>query len=307
MGLLARGSVKGPFLMLSMTGFGSGEATAGPATVTVELRAVNHRFLDASLKLPSAIQFLEVDIRNRLKEGVARGRVTCAATLTLDPTASAPRLEPSRVDAALALLQDAATRLEARTQQPQDIRLEHLIRVPDLFTPAQADLSRDDLRGAFDKAFEDALSGLQEMKKQEGGKLVAEMVERIDAVESGLDEVRTLAPQAAEEAHRKLTERLAELLEGEIEPQRLAQETAFLADKANINEECERLGIHLQHFRDALMGGGQVAKRLNFLLQEMHREVNTMGSKTNLMAITQTVISMKDEVESLREQVQNLE
>jgi uncharacterized protein (TIGR00255 family) len=293
--------------MLSMTGFGSGEATAGPATVSVELRAVNHRFLDASIKLPSALQFLEIELRNRLKDGIARGRVTCAATVTLDPAAAAPRLEAGRIEAALALLQDAATRLEAHTRQPQEVRLEHLLRVPDLFTPAQADLSRDDLQTAFLAALDQALAGLQEMKRQEGAKLVHEMQERLVAIENGLVAVKQLAPQAAEEAHRKLVERLAELLDGEIDPQRLAQEAAFLADKANINEECERLGIHLQHYREAFSGGGQVAKRLNFLLQEMHREVNTMGSKTNLMEITQLVIGMKDEVESLREQVQNLE
>ncbi|MEZ4388012.1 MAG: YicC/YloC family endoribonuclease [Candidatus Krumholzibacteriia bacterium] len=293
--------------MLSMTGFGSGEATSGPVTVTVELRSVNHRFLDASIKLPSALGFLEIDIRNRLKDGLARGRVTCAATLTLDPAASAPRLEAARVDAALGLLQDAAARLEARTGQAQDIRLEHLLRVPDVFIAAQAELSRDQLQAAFDQAFAAALAGLQAMKQQEGQKLVAEMRERVGAIAAGLAEVQRLAPLAAEEAHRKLSDRLRELLDGEVDPQRLAQEAAYLADKANINEECERLGIHLQHYVDALDSGGQVAKRLNFLLQEMHREVNTMGSKTNLMAITQTVIAMKDEVESLREQVQNLE
>lgn len=293
--------------MLSMTGFGGGEATRGPVTVTVELRSVNHRFLDASLKLPSALQFLEIDIRNRLKEGIARGRVTCAASMSLDPSAAAPKLEAARVDAALSLLTDAAVRLEEATGQKQEIRMEHLLRVPDVFTPAQADLSRETLQEAFDEAFAQALTGLQAMKKQEGDKLVAEMRERLAAIESGLREVEKLAPQAAEEAHRKLTERLAELLDGEVDPQRLAQEAAFLADKANINEETERLGIHIQHYRDALDGGGQVAKRLNFLLQEMHREVNTMGSKTNIMDITQTVITMKDETESLREQVQNLE
>ena len=293
--------------MLSMTGFGAGEATSGPVTVSVELRAVNHRFLDVSLKLPSALQFLEIDLRQRLKEGVARGRVTCAATVTLDPAAAAPRLEPARLDAALALLQQAADRLEIITSKNQELRLEHLLRVPDLFQPASAELSREDLAAAFSGALDTALAGLQQMKQQEGAKLVAEMQERLDAIATALAEVQKLAPQAAEEAHRKLSERLAELLEGEVDPQRLAQEVAFLADKANINEECERLGIHLQHTREALGGGGQVAKRLNFLLQEMHREVNTMGSKTNLMAITQLVIGMKDQVESLREQVQNLE
>lgn len=293
--------------MLSMTGYGSGEATAGPVTVTVELRSVNHRFLDASLKLPPALQFLEIDLRSRLKDGLARGRVTCAATLAIDPAAAAPRLEPARLEAAVALLQDAAGHLEQATGTPQAITLDHLVRVPDLFMPAQADLGRDTLQEAFDAAFDAALAGLQTMKQEEGQKLVADMRARLDAVANGLTEVERLAPQAAAEAHRKLSERLAELLQTEVEPQRLAQEAAFLADKANINEECERLGIHLQHFRAALDDGGQVAKRLNFLLQEMHREVNTMGSKTNLMDITQIVIGMKDEVESLREQVQNLE
>jgi uncharacterized protein (TIGR00255 family) len=293
--------------MLSMTGFGSGEATVGPVTVTVEMRAVNHRFLDASLKLPTALQFLEIEVRNRLKGRIARGRVTCAATLAVDPAASAPKLEPASLEAALALLRDAAGQVEKATGTPQPIGLDHLLRVPDLFTPAQADIDRDQLRAAFDPAFEAALGGLEAMKRQEGRKLVTEMHERLAAIETGLAEVRTLVPEAAEEAHRKLRERLAELLEGEVEPQRLAQEAAFLADKANINEECERLAIHLHHYREALDGGGQVAKRLNFLLQEMHREVNTMGSKTNLMSITQLVIGLKDEVESLREQVQNLE
>jgi uncharacterized protein (TIGR00255 family) len=293
--------------MLSMTGFGGGEAKAGPITVSVELRSVNHRFLDASVKLPSMLQFLEIDLRNRLKEAIARGRVTCAATVVLDPAAAAPRLEGARMDAALALLRDAAARLESVTGQSQEIRLEHLLRVPELFTPAQAEISRDELQTAFFTALDQALQGLLDMKQQEGRKLVVEMRERLDAIAAGLAEVRQLVPRAAEEAHRKLSERLQEVLENEIDPQRLAQEAAFLADKANINEECERLAIHIEHYREALDAGGQVAKRLNFLLQEMHREVNTMGSKTNLLEITQLVIGLKDEVESLREQVQNLE
>ena len=293
--------------MLSMTGFGSGEAAAGPATVTVELRSVNHRFLDVSLKLPSSLQFLEIELRNRLKETVARGRVTCTASLQIDPAATRPRLEPERVDAALALLQDAADRLEMHTGRSQQVRFEHLLSVPELFIPAQAELPRDVLAAAFLAALDQALAQLHEMKRQEGEKLVAEMRDHLAAIARELDVVKTLAPRAAEEGLRKLRERLAELLAGEIDPQRLAQEAAFLADRANITEECERLGIHLQHCREALDGGGQVAKRLNFLLQEMLREVNTMGSKASVMEITQRVITMKDEVESLREQVQNLE
>jgi len=293
--------------MLSMTGFGSGEATAGAVTVTVELRSVNHRFLDASLKLPSCLAFLEIELRARLKEALARGRVTCQAQVALAADAAAPSLDPDRVDAVIKALSEVAARLEAQTGRPQELTLPALLGVPELFHVGQADPPQDDLREAFFGALEKALAGLVAMKEQEGAQLVGEMGQRIGTIRTRLDEVRDLAPRAAEEAHEKLRERLATLLEGEVDPQRLAQETAILADRANINEECERLGIHLHHFGEALHSGGQVAKRLNFLLQEMHREVNTMGSKTNLMDITRSVIAMKEEIESLREQVQNLE
>ena len=130
---------------------------------------------------------------------------------------------------------------------------------------------------------------------------------RLNTLSDQLTAVQEFAPQAAIEIQTRIEERLAKILTDQVDPQRLAQEVAMLADKANINEECERLGIHIGHFHAALDSGGQVAKRLNFLLQEMHREVNTMGSKTSLMDITQAVISMKEEVESMREQIQNLE
>jgi len=133
------------------------------------------------------------------------------------------------------------------------------------------------------------------------------MRQRLATLSTQLTAVEKWAPQAGVEIQKRIEERLEKILTDQIDPQRLAQEVAMLADKANINEECERLGIHIGHFNGALDEGGQVAKRLNFLLQEMHREVNTMGSKTNLMDITQAVIAMKDEVESMREQIQNLE
>ena len=179
--------------------------------------------------------------------------------------------------------------------------------VPELFRAEEPDLSVDDLRDALMAAMTTAHAGLMEMKEAEGKALVDEMRQRLVTLSEQLTEVEKLAPQAGVEIQTRLEERLAKILADQVDPQRLAQEVAMLADKANINEECERLGIHIGHFHAALDAGGQVAKRLNFLLQEMHREVNTMGSKTNLMDITQAVIAMKEEVESMREQIQNLE
>ncbi len=293
--------------MLSMTGFGGGEGKTGPITVTVELRSVNHRFLDISLKLPGSLAVFEGDIRKFLKDNVARGRVTVSAQLQLAREPEDAGLDPDRLAQGLAMVRQAARALENETGEKQSVTLDHLLNVPDLFRAEDLDLSADDLREALMSAMTQAHRDLMKMKDAEGKALVNEMRQRLDTLTSQLAAVEKLAPQAGAEIQARLEERLAKIMTEQIDPQRLAQEVALLADKANINEECERLGIHIDHFRRALDEGGQVAKRLNFLLQEMHREVNTMGSKTNLMDITQAVITMKDEVESIREQIQNLE
>jgi uncharacterized protein (TIGR00255 family) len=293
--------------MLSMTGFGSGESTSGPVTVTVEMRSVNHRFLDVSLKLPGPLGAFEIDIRQQLKDSLARGRVTLAVQMSLARDGLVTQIDPQRLDGALELLRQAAGKVEAVTGKGQEITLDHLLAVPDILRPDEQQLDPEDLKEALDGALAAALTGLQSMKEKEGAALVAEMRQRLDTLSVHLGTVNKLAPKAAQEIQAKLQERLAKLLSEPLDPQRLAQEVALLADKANINEEIERLGIHINAFRAALDEGGQVAKRLNFLLQEMHREVNTMGSKTSVMDITQAVIAMKDEVESMREQIMNLE
>jgi len=293
--------------MLSMTGFGNGEKQIGPITVTVELRSVNHRFLDVGLKLYGSLAAYEMDIRQFLKENVARGRVTVSTQMVMDKDAACASLDPERLSQGLNMLKAAAKGIAEETGQEQTITLDHLLAVPDILRPQEVELSPEDVKSALMDALKDAHTGLMSTKKEEGAALVAEMKTRLNTLSTNLADVEKLAPQAAAHIQAKLEERLAKILAEPLEPQRQAQEIALLADKANINEETERLAIHIQHFHAALEGGGQVAKRLNFLLQEMHREVNTMGSKTNLMEITTSVITMKDEVESMREQIMNLE
>ncbi len=294
--------------MLSMTGFGTGEGVSGPVTVTVELRSVNHRFLDVGLKMPSALASFEMDLRQFLKENVARGRVSVGVQLAVAKDAIKAEIDPARLDDALEMLRDAAAKVQAVTGQEQAITLDHLLAVPDVLRVEEQELAAEDLKTALDQALRGAHAGLMTMKQQEGAALVKEMRQRLDTLSAHLKTVTGRAPEAAQEIQKKLQERLEKLLgDNNLDPQRLAQEVAVLADKANINEEIERLGIHITHFHAALDEGGQVAKRLNFLLQEMHREVNTMGSKTSVMDITQAVIAMKDEVESMREQIMNLE
>jgi uncharacterized protein (TIGR00255 family) len=293
--------------MRSMTGYGSGEGSVGGVTAAVELRSVNHRFLDVALKLPAAASSCEGLIREKLKDRLWRGRVTVSVQIALPADAAPVVMDEDRLRQGLAFLQRAASELEAITGRPQDLALTHLLQIPDLFRSEEVAPAEEEVRGALEAALDGALDALMTMKEREGAELVRDLETRIGTVRRHLAEVVRLAPEVATEAHERLRDRLAQLLSEQIDPQRLAQEAAILADRANINEECERLASHLDQCVAALAEGGQVAKRLNFLLQEMHREVNTMGSKTSLMSITQLVIAMKDEVESMREQIQNLE
>ncbi len=293
--------------MLSMTGFGGGEGTNGPITVSVELRSVNHRFLDVSFKLPGLLGSLEPEIRQFLKEHVARGRVTVSAQMSLARDDEGPQLDRSRLEQGLALLQEAATEMEKVTGTKPELTLDHLLSVPEILRGGETEIQVADVRPALLDALRQAHVGLMKMKKAEGGSLADDLNGRLETIREHLAMVNAQVPRASVELQKKLQERLAKLLDEPLEPQRLAQEVALLADKGNINEECERLQIHLDQFALAMQEDGQIAKRLNFLLQEMHREVNTMGSKTQIMEITQAVIVMKDEVESLREQIMNLE
>ncbi len=293
--------------MLSMTGFGIGEATAGSTKITVELRSVNHRFLDVAVKLPPALASFEIDIRNTLKARVARGRVTVAAQIERGAEDTLPTASPERLASGVANLRDMAEACEQAGLPRPEIGLEHVLALPGLFQTDPKDEDREALREAVDKALTAAVDGLLDMKTVEGQETAGEMKSRLDSVRENLKILNKELPGAQEEVLAKLHERLAKLLEDAVEPQRLAQEAAIIVDRGNIFEEVERLATHLDQYETALDGGGQVAKRLNFLLQEMHREVNTMGSKTQNMTITTAVIDMKEAVESMREQVMNLE
>jgi len=293
--------------MLSMTGYGSGESSAAGVTITAELRAVNHRFLDVAIKAPVQLAGLENDIRAFLKERLARGRISCSIQLSLEAAITPVRLEGNRLRQGLDLLTKMADHMETRTGKRPEITLDHLLAVPELLQTGEDPLEVDAVRPVMLDALTQALDQLVEMKTREGRELAVDLEHRLAALRGHRDEVARLAPTAAQDAYRKLRDRLEQFTLEQVDPQRLAQETALLADRSNINEECERLASHLEQFRQTLTSEGQIAKRLNFLLQEMHREVNTMGSKTNLIAVTQVVIAMKEEIESMREQIQNLE
>ena len=300
-------------MLKSMTGFGAAEAERDGFKVAVELRSVNHRFLDIALRLPRPLLVLEDGIKARVRERVDRGRISLSIEFE-----SKEQLEDVQVNASLVQAYVAAGErivremgLPAGTLKDPDHLgplLATLLAQPEVLARTARAVDTDAVRDIVLQCVDRAVDQADEMKLREGRALGADLQNRLDSIVASHRTVEMLAPGVVQEAKQNLKARLAKLLDGgEVDAQRLAQEVAFLADRSDINEECVRLASHLQQFSDCMRAKGQGARRMGFLLQEMHREVNTIGSKTAQLEITHEVLRMKEEIEKLREQVQNLE
>ncbi|HEX5581019.1 MAG TPA: YicC/YloC family endoribonuclease [Gemmatimonadaceae bacterium] len=294
-------------MIQSMTGFGSAEGPLGRGRVTVEVRAVNHRFFNPSLKLPSRLQRWETEVRELLRRRVARGHVTLTARIEDAPTAGV-MVDEARAAAYVSSLRDLSDRLGLEG----GVDLATLLRLPDVLRP----VSEDDAAPAEDGPTElmdvvaRAADELIVMRRAEGERLAAELRERLAVMEGAMERVAARAPERLVEHRDRLRASVRELTEGlAVDEQRLAQEIALLADRLDVQEEVARFAGHLAAFREALDvdGGEPVGKRLGFLLQEMLREVNTTGSKANDAAMLREVLLLKEELERVREQVENVE
>ncbi len=292
--------------MNSMTGFGRGTATVGATTATVELRSVNNRFLEVSARLPRLVADREADLQTLLRGRLERGRI--GVSVQLD-TAGAEAL-PVRVNVEAARAYGALLReLADAAGIAAPVTLDHLLRFAEvLTTDAPADAGADEAWQATTAAIEIAVAELVATRQQEGEALRADLEARIGALERATAEVERLAPERADDARVRLVERLERVLEdSRIQPERVEMEIALLAEKLDVTEECVRLRAHLGFFRDALAGADASGRRLNFLVQEIGREVNTVGSKASSTAIAHLAVGMKEELEKIREQVQNVE
>ena len=287
----------------SMTGFGRAGASAGGTDVTVEVRALNGRYGEVTVRAPRSLAPHEADLQGRVKDALERGKVNVSVQVH-----RAAETAPLRVDAAAAAayrrLLDAL-RAAAGVEEP--VRLEHLLAFPDLLV---ADEDGDDdaaIWEATQQALAEALDALNAMRRQEGEALEADLRARLAAIEAELDAVEAAAPARIEAARTALQERLAVLLGDErVDRDRLELEIALLADRLDVNEEAVRLRSHLALFRDALAADEAVGRRLNFLAQEFNREINTIASKANDSGIAHRAVTMKEELEKIREQVQNV-
>ncbi len=290
----------------SMTGFGRGAAQVGQTTVAVEMRSVNNRFCEVSLRLPKALAEHEHDISAAVKQALGRGRIAVQVQIEQAAAESLPvQVNEEAARRYAALLE--ALRRAAGIAAP--VGLEHLLAFPDVFTAADdGAAAREEAWAAAQTAMAEAIEGIRSMRRQEGAALSADLQARLEAIAAVLAQIEARAPLRVEEARRRLHTRLQETLADErINPERLELEIALLADRLDITEECVRLHAHLDVFREALAGSEAVGRKLNFLLQEINREVNTIGSKANDAEVAHLAVEMKEEVERIREQVQNLE
>ena len=292
--------------MRSMTGFGAGRADAPTAHVSVEIRSVNQRFLDVRVAAPREYAAWERDVRDRVRGVALRGRVD--VTISRNALAARRRYAVAvRRDLARAYV-SAARRLARDLGLDGTVAITDVLRLPDLFEVSE---ETPDVRGeqvALRRALSRALRAFDGERRREGAHLGRDMRARTAAIGRAAVGIRRRLPQALAALRRQAEERFIRLLGGaEVDRGRVAQEIAVLADRSDVTEEVVRLDAHLGALRSALGDRGPVGKRIEFLLQEVHRELNTIGSKAGDGTIAELVLGAKAEIEKLREQVQNLE
>ena len=291
--------------MYSMTGYGKGEYKEGGIELTVEIKTVNNRYLDISVKSPKIFNAYEEAIRSQVREKLTRGHADIFIVF-VDKREKAKQLFVDE-NAARAY---AAAALRLKTMFPDltdDFTLTALMKSADVVRQEEAQGADDELLGALSSALGKALDNLNAMRLKEGKKLADDMLSRMETIEKLVNGIKARAPLVAENYRKKMGERMKEVLSGvDYDETRLLTEVAVFADKSNIDEELTRLFSHIAQFR-SIAEEGIVGRKLDFLVQEFNREANTTCSKSNDIALTRTGLALKNEIEKVREQVQNLE
>jgi uncharacterized protein (TIGR00255 family) len=291
-------------MISSMTGFGAADGLIGGARASVEIRTVNHRFFSPNLKLPAAFARWEGEIREVLRQKISRGHVTLTARIERPPVAG------SVIDEArLGQYATALKELKKKHALGGEVDLATVLRLPDVVVAPNEEMEAG-AGEALTALVATAADNLILMRRAEGAQLAAFLLERVAAVESRLARIEGRAPVRLKEQHERVKRTVGELLGGAgADPQRIAQEVAILADKLDVAEELDRFRSHIVAFRETSQSktADPVGKRLGFILQEMVREANTVGSKANDAQIQEDVIAIKEELERIREQVENLE
>ena len=290
-------------MILSMTGYGRSDEQNEQLVMSVEIRAVNSRYLDFAPRLPRVLQPFEDDAYKLVKKRCERGRVTLSAKLEYMPGANnGMTLNNSKLKEYMTLVKEIQ-----KTAEFDDLpSMGDILRLPDIFTSSDSN-SEDELKKTFLKTLEKTLAELDNIRLSEGKNIQKDLEKRLGNIEVLSKQIQKLSANCSAENLVRYKEKIQELIEDiTVDESRLVQEAAILSDKRDITEELVRLNSHIELFKKNMDSVNNEGKKLNFLLQEMGREINTIGSKTDLIEISHLVVDLKDELEKIREQVQNI-
>ncbi len=291
--------------MKSMTGYGRARQTLHERDITVELRAVNHRYLDVNVKAPRVYGFLEDAVKTDVSKVIARGKVD--VFISIDSSASGD-VKISLNHKILESYLDALHEMRDQYALTDDISVMRLARLPDVFSSEKQEADADELTGDVLEVLQAAGADFCAMREREGAKLRDDILSHGQTILKLVAEVETRSPKAVEEYRTKLTARMNEVLaDTTIDPQRILAEAAVYADRTAVDEETVRLRSHMHQMEIMAAESRPIGRKLDFLVQEMNREANTIGSKANDMELAKLVVEIKSEIEKIREQVQNIE
>lgn len=292
-------------MIKSMTGFGRCESTIGTRHFTVEIKSVNHRYLDMSVKLPKKLSFFEVGVRNLLKKYILRGKVD--VYITYEDEGEKPVCVRYNKEVAKSYYENLCQMSEDLGME-NDVRLSGLARFPEVFTLEEQNEDEEELWSELEAVIRGAAKRFVESRTIEGEQLRSDLVAKLDQMISYVDFVEARSPQIVQEYRQKITAKVEELLgETQLDQSILATEITMFADKICVDEETVRLRSHIENMKQVLSEAEGIGRKLDFIAQEMNREANTILSKANDLALSNKAIDLKTEIEKVREQIQNIE
>lgn len=292
-------------MLRSMTGYGRSQKILNGRDITVEIRSVNHRYYEYSSRIPRIYNYIDEKLKLLLKGSISRGKVEISVTVnSIEGKDAVIHINKGAAEGYVTALRSVAQEL----QLTDDIRLSNLMKLPDIFNIQKAPDDEEQIWADISETALEALEKFVEMRSVEGGKLKNDVLEKASNIEKLVGEVEKLSPETVENYRNRLYAKLSEVLEGkDIDQQRILTEAAVFAEKIAVDEETVRLRSHISQLRDMLNSDEAIGRKLDFIVQEMNREVNTIGSKAQDLNIARNVVDMKAEIEKIREQIQNIE
>lgn len=292
-------------MIKSMTGYGSAKGTAGDLEISIEVKSVNNRYLDASVRMPRSFLFAEDAVKSTVQKHISRGKVD--VFISVDSSA-ANNMTVKVNEGLLKGYLDAIGHISAEYVLPNDLTAVSISRFPDILSVEKADLDAEAISAGIVAVAEEALADFDSMRQREGEKLCADVLAKLETIESLVCEVEKESPKTVEAYRNRLREKMTELLgTAGVDENRILAEAAIFADRIAVDEETVRLRSHMSQLRSMLKGASPIGRKIDFLIQEFNREANTIGSKCQNSDIAHVVVDLKSEIEKIREQIQNIE